>query len=62
MKPRVHLHQVQTQRSILTPVDRARLRHGKPFAHEQGSDFKPHEIPVLTRWMQQGGAKQERTK
>jgi len=41
-------------------IDRARQRHGKPFAHEQGSDFRPHEIPVLTRWMQNGGANKER--
>ena len=33
----------------------ARERHGKPFAHEAGSDWKPRSIPVLTGWMQQQG-------
>jgi hypothetical protein len=35
----------------------ARERHGKPFAHEQGSQWKPRAIPVLTEWMQSRGAK-----
>jgi len=30
----------------------ARERHGKPFAHESGSEWKPRAIPVLTEWMQ----------
>lgn len=34
-----------------TPINRARQRHGKPFAHEPGSDWEPHETPVLTQWM-----------
>ena len=33
----------------------ARERHGKPFAHEAGSEWKPRAIPVLTEWMQQQG-------
>ena len=33
----------------------ARERHGKPFAHEVGSGWKPRAIPVLTEWMQQQG-------
>lgn len=40
------------------PIDkvaRARQRHGKPFAHEPGSNYKPNEVPVLTRWMQSRG-------
>lgn len=43
-----------------TPVQAARRRHGKPFAHEDGSDYRPHEVPVLTRWMQAGGANKVR--
>jgi hypothetical protein len=35
----------------------ARERHGKPFAHESGSEWKPRAIPVLTEWMQSRGAK-----
>lgn len=61
IKPRIKLHEVQTQRP-LSAIDRARQRHGKPFAHEPGSDFKPHEIPILTQWMQRGGANKERAK
>ena len=30
----------------------ARERHGKPFAHEQGSTWVPREVPVLTEWLQ----------
>tara|TARA_R110000868_G_scaffold376270_1_gene641102 strand:- start:674 stop:844 length:171 start_codon:yes stop_codon:yes gene_type:complete len=33
----------------------ARERHGKPFAHEVGSQWKPRAIPVLIEWMQQQG-------
>lgn len=36
---------------------KAREKHGRPFASELGSEYKPHEVPVLTRWMQAGGAK-----
>ncbi len=35
----------------------ARERHGKPFAHEAGSEWKPRAIPVLTEWMQSRGVK-----
>jgi hypothetical protein len=30
----------------------ARQRHGKPFAHEAGSEWKPRAVPVLTEYMQ----------
>jgi hypothetical protein len=33
----------------------ARERHGKPFAHEQGSKWVPMAVPVLTAWMQSLG-------
>ena len=33
----------------------ARERHGKPFAHEQGSTWVPRAVPVLTAWMQSHG-------
>ena len=36
-------------------VDLARRRHGKPFAFESGSTWKPSETPLLTRWMQTRG-------
>jgi hypothetical protein len=30
----------------------ARQRHGKPFAHESGAEWKPRAVPVLTEWLQ----------
>jgi len=30
----------------------ARERHGKPFAHEAGSEWVPRAVPVLTEWLQ----------
>ena len=33
----------------------ARERHGKPFAHEQGSTWVPRAVPILTEWLQQQG-------
>ena len=38
-------------------ICQARERHGKPFAHEAGSEWKPRAIPVLTEWMQSRGVK-----
>lgn len=31
----------------------ARQRFGKPFAHEEGSTWKPTNVPFLTRWFRQ---------
>lgn len=53
-KPRLKLADLAKPQ---TPIDRARQRHGKPFAHEPGSDWKPKETPVLTQWMQSRGQK-----
>ena len=36
-------------------VVKARQRHGKPFSFESGSDWKPHDTPVLTEWLQSRG-------
>jgi hypothetical protein len=30
----------------------ARKRHGKPFAYEPNSEWKPRQVPLLTEWMQ----------
>ena len=30
----------------------AKERHGKPFAYETGSGWKPRSVPFLTEWMQ----------
>ena len=30
--------------------DLARLKFGRPFAHEPGSIWKPPRVPVLTHW------------
>lgn len=36
-------------------VLKAKERHGKPFSYEKGSDWKPHDTPVLTQWIQSRG-------
>ena len=33
----------------------ARQRHGKPFAYETGSGWKPRSVPLLTEWLQSRG-------
>jgi len=33
----------------------ARERHGKPFAFESGSNWKPRSVPLLTEWLQSRG-------
>jgi hypothetical protein len=33
----------------------ARERHGKPFAYEAGSNWKPRQVPLLTEWLQGRG-------
>jgi len=32
-------------------VDLARKRHGKLFAGEPGSTWRPREVPFLTEWL-----------
>ena len=54
MKPHLKLvgdGAVQVARPVSAAVAKARQRHGKPFAHESGSTFKPRETPLLTEWM-----------
>lgn len=34
-------------------VAEARKRHGKPFAWETGSAWKPRETPLLQEWLSQ---------
>lgn len=34
-----------------TPLEKARRRHGKPFACEAGNSFKMRETPFLTEWL-----------
>ena len=53
MKPHLKLADIKGK----SPVDAARERHGKPFSHEKGSKWRPHEVPVLTAWMQGRGKK-----
>jgi len=36
-------------------VLKAKARHGKLFSFEFGSDWKPHDTPVLTAWLQSRG-------
>ncbi len=48
MKPRLKL--VDGQPMPATKLEAARLRFGRPFAHEQQTSFLRHPEPVLTRW------------
>ena len=33
----------------------AKEKHGKPFAYEAGSNWKPRQVPLLTEWLQGRG-------
>ena len=46
-REQVQPSQIRTEKLIT-----ARERHGKPFAFEKGSEWKPRAVPVLTEWMQ----------
>lgn len=32
-------------------VCQARVRFGKKFAADPGSNYQPHRVPILTRWL-----------
>ena len=36
-------------------VCQAKVKHGKPFAYEAGSNWKPRQVPLLTEWLQSRG-------
>ncbi len=38
-----------------SPVEAARRRFGKAFAHEQGSTWAPRSTPLLIEWLQKKG-------
>lgn len=38
----------------------ARQRHGKPFAYEAGSNWKPRQVPLLTEWLQGRGREEKK--
>lgn len=48
IKPRLKL--VDGQPMPTSKLELARLRFGRPFAHEQGTSFLRHPENVLTRW------------
>ena len=56
-----HFKQMKTdQQNVLDAVRAekvlmARERHGKPFAYETGSGWKPRQVPLLTEWLQSRG-------
>lgn len=52
-KPHLRIVEGKTVRSERreSAVEAARRRHGKPFAHEAGSTFKPRSTRLLTEWM-----------
>jgi hypothetical protein len=44
-------HSVESERQCEAKRREARERHGRPFAADLGSDYKPHDTSFLTRWM-----------
>lgn len=38
-----------------TPIEAARRRFGKAFAHESGATWKPRTTPLLIEWLQTKG-------
>ena len=49
----------QNDVKIVNKVSIARQRHGKPFAYESGSTWKPRSVPLLTEWLQGRGRRVE---
>ncbi|CAB4151190.1 hypothetical protein UFOVP938_41 [uncultured Caudovirales phage] len=45
----------QNDDKSVNKVTIARQRHGKPFAYESGSNWKPRSVPLLTEWLQGRG-------
>ena len=45
----------QSDDKSVNKVTIARQRHGKPFAYESGSNWKPRSVPLLTEWLQSRG-------
>jgi len=50
-------HKKPDPKNMSQQVLQARQRHGKPFSFEPGSQWKPHDTPVLTAWLQSRGEK-----
>lgn len=51
--------QPATHASRAFTVGFARARHGKMFAADPGSDWKPSKVPLLTRWLAQQHLKRD---
>jgi len=50
-KPRIRLTVIDGAVTIPTnPLERAKARFGRKFAHEPGTDFLRHPELVLSRW------------
>lgn len=45
--------QLLTAQHMEEKVAAARMKFGRPFVHEKGSDWKPNSTPFLTRYFQQ---------
>ena len=48
-----------THASRAFTVGQARLRHGKAFAADAGSTWKPATVPLLSRWLARQHLKRE---
>ena len=47
--------EIMRETARLEKLHTARQRHGKPFAFESGSNWKPRQVPLLTEWLQSRG-------
>ena len=43
-------------------ITAARKKFGRPFAHEEGTDWKPSTELFLTRWMRERGERPRASK
>ena len=46
-------NQLLTTQHVEEKLAAARMKFGRPFVHEKGSDWKPNSTPFLTRYFQQ---------
>ena len=58
MKPHIRLADLPktripvADRPMSEAVKKAKERHGRKFSWEEGSDWKPHPVHLLTQWLQ----------
>lgn len=50
-----------TTKQLKDRIEEARKKFGRPFAAEAGSDWKPNNVPFLTRYFDQLRQKRQQT-